>query len=487
MKPPQLDISDSLSLPLDFITSTDGIFASKGQGKSHLAQVMAEEMLKVHQQIVVVDPTDAWRGLRSSKDGKSEGFPIAVFGGDHGDVKLDPAGAAQLANAIVDEGFSCIVCTKNLAETEEIRYVRVLLDTIYRRNRKPLHIFIDEADIFAPQAAKEQEDFRCVRVMSNIVRRGRNAGIGSTLITQRPSELNASVRSQVEMLFVLGMLNNLDIDAVERWMRLRKKKKGKGVAAFELQEEMIESLDTLQQGDAWVWAPRQGLHLRFRARDKETFDSGRTPKVGGKTLVAKRLAPVDIERLGAAISAQVEKQKAEDPRALRMKVAELEKQLLRLCSRARVAKVAKVKPAKPPKVIDPKKLDAVLKRAEKWDQRMGVTIAELKYQQQQATTIYSAFHDTIAKLRDNLTPATPAPAPTPRPPAAPLPPNRVVSGHQIPLPHVNGTKPATEDGLKPAHLRFLSAIAWWESIGVDQPDLISVSLFFCQVENGGGT
>lgn len=31
------------------------------------------------------------------------------------------------------------------------------------------------------------------------------------------------------------------------------------------------------------------------------------------------------------------------------------------------------------------------------------------------------------------------------------------------------------DGLKPAHLRILSAIAWWESIGVPTPDLGGVA------------
>lgn len=39
----------------------------------------------------------------------------------------------------------------------------------------------------------------------------------------------------------------------------------------------------------------------------------------------------------------------------------------------------------------------------------------------------------------------------------------------------NGHAVAAPDGLKPVHLRFLSAIAWWESIGVPAPDLGGVA------------
>ena len=39
----------------------------------------------------------------------------------------------------------------------------------------------------------------------------------------------------------------------------------------------------------------------------------------------------------------------------------------------------------------------------------------------------------------------------------------------------NGANGAHADGLKPVHLRLLSAIAWWESIGVSSPDLGGVA------------
>lgn len=99
-------ISPSLSLPMTFLTSTQGILAKKRRGKSYTAQVQAEELLRLKQQIVVLDPTGAWYGLRSSADGKRAGYPIVVFGGDHADVPLEATGGETLASAIVNEGFS---------------------------------------------------------------------------------------------------------------------------------------------------------------------------------------------------------------------------------------------------------------------------------------------------------------------------------------------------------------------------------------------
>ena len=40
---------------------------------------------------------------------------------------------------------------------------------------------------------------------------------------------------------------------------------------------------------------------------------------------------------------------------------------------------------------------------------------------------------------------------------------------------VNGFAAATDADLKPAHLRLLSAIAWWEAVGVSEPDLVGVA------------
>jgi hypothetical protein len=511
----KLRVSDDLVLGPEFIVSTAGIFATKGMGKSFLAQVLAEEMLGQGQVIVVIDPTDAWSGLRSSADGKSDGYPILVIGGDHGDLKLEPEPGAgvRLAEAIVAERFSCVICTDGLDETRAIRYVREVLETLYKKNREPLHVFADECDMFAPQQPKEEEDHRCIRAMSHVVRRGRKKGIGTTLITQRPSELNASVRTQVEMLFVLGMLHNLDIDAVEKWMRLRKKKRGDN-AAYALQEEMIESLDTLQLGDAWVWAPRLKIHKRFRARAKRTFDSGATPKPGQKTRRAKKLAPVDIARLGAAIAEAANRQRENDPTELKKQVASLRRELdrkgqahaevigsadLRACIFTLEKELAATKKLKQQiveviKPADLRRLEVLVKKIDTFILRITGTNADLELHVsglRAETQKLQEIANRVTQLRGkkaaaivsevlDLMPESPAiagsnvarPTKAVKPPTVtkPLPPKPAAA-----KPLVNGHAAAASEDLKPVHLRFLSAIAWWESIGVSTPDLGGVA------------
>ena len=530
----KLRVSDDLSLGPDYVVSTAGIFATKGMGKSYLAQVIAEEMLAQGQVIVVIDPTDAWSGLRSSADGKSDGYPILVIGGDQGDLKLEPEPGAgvRLAEAIVAERFSCVVCTDGLDETRAIRYVREVLETLYKRNREPLHVFVDEGDMFAPQQPKEEEDHRCIRAMSHVVRRGRKKGIGTTLITQRPSELNASVRTQVEMLFVLGMLHNLDIDAVEKWMRLRKKKRGDN-EAYAVQEEMIESLDTLQLGDAWVWAPRLKIHKRFRARAKRTFDSGATPKPGQKTRRAKKLAPVDIARLGAAIAEAASRQRENDPAELKKQLASLRRELDRVGKGQTLAEVTgnaelqarvstlekelsatKKLKAQTVEVIKPadlRRLEDLVKKIDKLVLRITGTSADLELHlsglradaaklQEVASRVTQLRGNKAGALVDEVLslaadapeekswskgdplhhaylshpPGTkpekvqPSGKPTKQPKPtrpAPAPNGHSANGHAVELP----------EGLQPVHLRLLSSIAWWESIGVPTPDLEGVA------------
>ena len=522
----KLRISDDLVLGADLVVATAGIFATKGQGKSFLAQVMAEEMLEHGQVIVVIDPTDVWYGLRSSADGLRDGYPILVIGGDHGDLKLDPeiGAGVRLAEAIVAERFSCVICTDGLDDTRAIRYVREVLETIYRKNREPLHVFVDECDMFAPQQPKEEEDYRCIRAMSHVVRRGRKKGIGSTLITQRPSELNASVRSQVEMLFVLGMLHHLDIDAVERWLRLRKKKRGGTNAAFELQEEMIDSLDTLQRGDAWVWAPRLKIHRRFRARAKRTFDSGATPKPGQKARKAKKLAAVDIARLGTVIAEAAQRLKDNDPKQLRFEIArwkkahdalqagmerEIQRQVgtgTKIAAPGKIKEKIVVKKVEFVKAADLRRLEALVKKIDKLILRITGTNADLelhlsglrveatKLQEVAArvTQLRGKKAGTLvgevlalapeAALEKSWSKGDPLhhaylshPPKATKPSKAAKKPKAAKAEKATLEPRTNGHAVAAPEDLKPVHLRFLSAIAWWESVGVSTPDLGGVA------------
>ncbi len=75
-----------------------------GTGKTTTAAVLVEEMLTVGAQVVVIDPLDAWWGLRSARDGHGAGLPIVVLGGAHGDLPLDAGNGHAVADLAVELG-----------------------------------------------------------------------------------------------------------------------------------------------------------------------------------------------------------------------------------------------------------------------------------------------------------------------------------------------------------------------------------------------
>ena len=494
----KLRVSDDLTLGADFVTSTQAILAQKGKGKSYAAAVEAEELLDAGQLVVIVDPTDAHFGLRSSPDGRSTGYPIAVFGGDHGDVQLEPGGGAVLAEAIVRERFSAIVCTESMTKGEELKFVGDFLETLYRKNREAMHLFLDEADIFAPQQPYGGEARTC-GATDDIVRRGRKKGIGCTLITQRASVLNKNVLSQADMLVALGCSHPLDLDAIEKWVRRN--------ADPARAKEMMSSLPALPRGVAWAWNPSQHLFKKIAIRQRRTFDSGATPKAGEKKREPKILAPVDIARLGQSMAEAVQRQKENDPKELKKQVADLRKALERVGRgqdraednekanhaenselRRELTELKKSFAAQPTSVLKPRDLDRLEKivaRAEtvldKHDQ--AVSRHHQAYQEalegytKTSGAVTSAALVAIDELREKIAqrtspqpsigrsatePATAQKGKPAQPPAA-----AVKNG-------INGAH-VQENDLKPVHLRLLSAIAWWESIGVPTPDLGGVA------------
>lgn len=314
-------VSKTLRLPLESVTQTFAILAKRRAGKSYLASVLAEEMLDARQQVVAIDPTGGWWGLRSSADGRSPGYPIVVFGGEHGDLPLEESAGETIARAVVENGFSAVLDLSLFRKGQSIRFMIGFLEALYRLNRMPLHLFVDEADAFAPQGRQGfGDENRLLGAMEDIVRRGGIRGIGCTLITQRPAVINKNVLTQCENLFTLRLVHPKDISAIHEWVNVH--------ADPDTATGMIKSLPSLAVGTAWLWSPGWlNSFQKFEVRRRRTFDSSATPKPGEKKREAKKLAAIDIAKLGEEIQRTAERAKADDPKALRARIAQLEKEL----------------------------------------------------------------------------------------------------------------------------------------------------------------
>lgn len=174
-------------------------FIGEKYGDSMWTNFPVSEASKQKQQVLVVDPTGAWYGIRSSADGEQPGFEFVIFGGEHADVPLEDTAGELVATTIVEQGFSAVLDLSLFRKAQLQRFMAPFLETLYRLNRNAMLLVVDEADTVAPQKPFGEEA-RTLGAMQDVVRRGRIRGIGCVMFTQRPQVLNKDVLTQADML-----------------------------------------------------------------------------------------------------------------------------------------------------------------------------------------------------------------------------------------------------------------------------------------------
>lgn len=362
-----LKLGESLKLPASAITSTFGILAVRGAGKSNTAVVMAEEMFEAGLPFVVVDPVGAWWGLRSTAEGKSAGLSIPIFGGKHGDVPLERGAGVLVADLIVEKRLSCVLDLSEFhSEGDKKAFLLDFARRLYLKNENPLHLFLEEADDYIPQKPM-REEAQLLRAWENIVRRGRGRGLGMTIITQRSAVVNKNVLTQVETLLAMRTTGPQDIAAVEAWIKYNQQSL-----------EILSSLPSLNDGEAWVISPHfLKVHpSRHQIRRRRTFDSGATPKNvkadQGKPMAT--LADIDLPALESQMRSTIERVKADDPKVLRREIATLRHEIEKAQSVKVVETVKEVSVLKP---ADIERLEAWAKGLETLAHKLLAKVDEI--------------------------------------------------------------------------------------------------------------
>lgn len=487
----QLKIADNLSLPLDAVTQTFAILAKRGVGKTHTAMVTAEEMLKAGQPIVVYDPTSAWWGLKTSKDGKKPGFPVVIFGGEKADVPLEESAGSTIATVIVEKRIPAILDVGLLRKGARIRFMTDFCETLYHKNREALHFFADEAHSIAPQNLKAMpEAARLLGAMEDIILQGRRRGLGVTVISQRPALVNKNVTTQCEVLIAMQLTSAQDRKSIEEWVDAHGDDESKA-------KEMLKSLSSLQRGEAWVWSPGWLRTLvRTKFRDRETFDSSATPEVGGRVITPKIVAAVDLQKLGAEIQATVDKAKADDPKELKRRLGEAETKLAKLETKLAAAET---KPAKTETIEVPAISEKDHQRLEKLAAGLQERLDSFATQIQDAiakvngsvfigrvTKVTSDIDALLADVRGRVG-KLPAAHNLTRPVQNdPL--LKAAKPLRVQKPNVSQEKvkpAATEKGLNKTQQRILDALAWYESIGISAPTCVQVGAI-AMIDSSGG-
>jgi len=282
-------------LPLAALDDRLAIVGTSGSGKTYAAKGLAERLMAGGGRVCIVDPLGVWWGLRSAADGHAPSpFPVVVFGGPHADVALDPGMGTALGTLIGTRALACVVDVSDLGSAAVRRtFMTAFTAALYEANTEPLHLVLDEADLWAPQRVPQDGQELLGRV-EEIVRRGRIRGFVPWLITQRPAVLHKDVLSQADILVSMKLTSSQDRDAVGRWIE--------GQADRAEGRRILGALPRLARGEGWVWAPGDGVLARVAFPRIRTLDSSQTPRREAQASVPRALAVVDLSDLRAALA-----------------------------------------------------------------------------------------------------------------------------------------------------------------------------------------
>jgi len=328
----ELRVSKDLTLPLEWMTLATVVYGARGSGKTSLGRVLAEETNRARQRFCAIDLKGDWWGLKSTSDGKGEGIPVVVFGGDHADVPLEEGAGAEVARIVAELPQSTILDFEHLSKGKQLRFQAAFFAALYDANRDPLVLLMDEAQRYAPQKTFDPESAKCLGAVEDLVKLGRKHGIAPVLFTQRGSGLNKEVSELCDLLVAFRTPGPLDQDRVEAWLDANTTKAQR--------VEVMGKLAGLPTGTAVFASGHPDLKLFgvHAVRRPGTFDSSATPKIGERRVEPKHLAKPDLDALRSKMSASIERAKADDPKALRSRIAELEKQV-RAASNGQPAKL----------------------------------------------------------------------------------------------------------------------------------------------------
>lgn len=268
-------------LPLETVTQTIVDVGKKGAGKSYLLGVLEEEFAKRQIPFTVIDPVGAHWGIKQK-------YKVIVFGGSQPDVPLDPAIGADVAEITVKSGMSNILDIHDFSKAGQRKFVADFTERIMQINETPRHIILEEADLFLPQRISG-DTARVYNEVDNMVRRGRQRGLGVSVASQRPALLNKDTTSQADLYLFFRMPGTQDRDAVKDLLT--------GLVEPAQLKFLYGELPRLGTGWCLMYSP-EWLDVfgdKVHVRERETFHAGRTPVFGEK--LGFKPVPVDTSDL----------------------------------------------------------------------------------------------------------------------------------------------------------------------------------------------
>ena len=271
------------------------ILAQRNAGKTYLGMVIAEEFLFSETYDIPwvwIDPMGVAWGLLADQVGDPIAKDVVLLGGKKGHRPLRPEQGKAVASAVLAmRPVSFVFDVSDWEVEQQHEFVADFLAELYRVNRQLMHVFIDEADRFAPQILSGfKHHKRCLAAMEDFARRGRTHGLGGTLITQRTASLHKSILSQAYQLFLLKSAAPHDLRAVASWFT-------SDVSQSQI-DYCVAELPILPRGTAYYSSNGENYRfVKFKVKRRRTYDSSYSPPAQLKQSVMDALAQPEAKEV----------------------------------------------------------------------------------------------------------------------------------------------------------------------------------------------
>lgn len=343
-------------------------------GKSSAMRVLVEYLLGKQEPVTIVDPKGDWWGLKASADGKSAGYPVVIFGGEHGDVPLNARSGGSVAELVATGNRSAIIDLGGWMPGDRTQFWIDFASTYFRTHKGRHYLVIDEVHNLAPKGKiMDPNAGKMLHWSNRLASEGLGKGISMIAASQRPQKVHNDFLTSCETLLAMRVIHKSDRDAVKDWIdACGDPEKGK---------EVLATVASLSRGEAWAYSPEYEFGpKRVQFPMFETYDSFR-PQKGGSDVKLKGWAEVDLADVTKKLEAAVKEAEATDPKKLQMRVRELEKQL-------KAQPTQKVQPAAAKLIVDSRLVK----------QEVGKVRAHYEGQLKKLLGQYDRFTESVRKV-----------------------------------------------------------------------------------------
>lgn len=297
-----------------------GFYSAPGTRKSYtVAACIIEPFLAEGGTVVIFEPRSEWHTLKQKYES------VVVVGGPFKDIPLAVNYARVYAEAIVTHGISMVFDFSETEDEDLVKFAAELLARIYTLQnvtRRPLLLFLEELAEYCPfrTTGKLVPPWVYDRMKSRIIKiatQGRPLGFNLAFTSQRPAQLDYTVRMMANLSFY-GKFHPKDLNDIKTVLK-----------SFPIPiKETAEKCVNMPHG-SWIAITAEGIKQLSITRKRTTPHGADTPTLEYEAPKTKQTQQT-MRELTKVITDALEKQQLEETevRKLRRELAKISEKLI---------------------------------------------------------------------------------------------------------------------------------------------------------------